>query len=182
MARVGEDVVIRAAQSDDAAALLDLKLALDRETSYMMFEPGERQADADAVARELEEIVAAPNSVVLVADAGDELAGYVEARGGEFRRVRHVATVIAGVRQSYAGQGLGSRLFQALMEWAEDAGLARLELTVMTHNAAAIRLYEKFGFEREGTRRMAMRVDGAWVDEYYMARLSDGFAGRGENG
>src|SRR5690606_33967301 len=126
MARVGGDVVIRAAPSDAPAALLDLKRARGRGTGYMMYEPGGRQADADAVAREREEIVAARNSVVLVADAGDELAGYFEARGGEFRRVRHVATVIAGVRQCYAGQGLGTRLFQALLEWAEDAGLTRL--------------------------------------------------------
>lgn len=183
MAQAGADVVIREGTPDDAAALLDLKLALDHETSFMMFEPGERQTDAGAVARELEEIRAAPNSVVLVADAGNELAGYVEARGGEFRRTRHVAMVIAGVRQGYAGQGLGSRLFQALLDWARGAGIRRLELTVMTHNAAAIRLYEKFGFAREGTRRRAMLVNGDWVDEYYMARLLDeGFAGRDGNG
>jgi RimJ/RimL family protein N-acetyltransferase len=41
----------------------------------------------------------------------------------------------------------------------------------MAHNERAIRLYERMGFEREGIRRRALRVDGEWVDELFMALL-----------
>jgi ribosomal protein S18 acetylase RimI-like enzyme len=41
----------------------------------------------------------------------------------------------------------------------------------MTHNAAAIGLYRKMGFEVEGTRRAALRIGAESVDEYYMAKL-----------
>lgn len=165
-------MIIRHALPDDAQALLDLKLALDRESSFMMIEPGEREADVDAERSRLVERLAEPNSTILVVEAGNgELAGYLEAEGGAFRRNRHVALVIAGVRQSASGQGLGTQLFNALIDWAAVAGLARLELTVMAHNEAAIGLYRKMGFEVEGTRRAAMLVDGRFVDELYLARI-----------
>jgi putative acetyltransferase len=47
----------------------------------------------------------------------------------------------------------------------------RIELTVYVDNAAALALYAKFGFAREGLlRRYALR-DGGYVDAYAMARL-----------
>jgi RimJ/RimL family protein N-acetyltransferase len=167
-------VLIRPARLDDAAALLALKLVLDGETSFMMFEPGERSTDPHETGAELQSVLASGNSTIIVADSGGELAGYVEARGGEFRRNRHTAMLIAGVRRKYGGQGIGSGLFDALVKWAETAGLVRLELTVMSDNVAAIGLYTKYGFEVEGTRRAAMLVNGRLRDEYYMARVGPG--------
>jgi RimJ/RimL family protein N-acetyltransferase len=176
-------VQIREVRLDDARALLDLKLALDHETTYMMFEPGERPTDPDATAFDIRSVLASDNSTIIVADASGELAGYIEARGGEFRRNRHSAVLIAGVRQAYAGRGIGSRLFEALLAWAESLGLVRLELTVMTHNEAAIGLYRKYGFEIEGARRASMLVEGNFQDEYFMARLAPGsFAAPEPNG
>jgi putative acetyltransferase len=49
--------------------------------------------------------------------------------------------------------------------------LTRLELEVYTDNESAIRLYERFGFEREGTLRQHAFRDGKYVDSYFMARL-----------
>ena len=49
--------------------------------------------------------------------------------------------------------------------------LLRLELTVYTDNAAALRLYRKFGFDIEGTHRGFALRDGVFVDAYAMARL-----------
>jgi RimJ/RimL family protein N-acetyltransferase len=40
----------------------------------------------------------------------------------------------------------------------------------MVHNERAIALYKKMGFEIEGTKKRSMRIDGQYVDEYYMAK------------
>ena len=42
---------------------------------------------------------------------------------------------------------------------------------VFVDNAPAIRLYRKFGFEVEGTRRAVAFRDGAFVDDFMMARI-----------
>ncbi len=162
-------VRIRTARPYDAAALLDLKHRLDEETAFMMYEPGERDSSVRDLARDLAVVARSPNSVVLLAELGDQLAGYLELAGGSFRRSRATAYVVIGVRAHAAGRGIGAGLLQQAKDWAAAHGLHRLELTVMAHNTRAIRLYERMGFTVEGRRSECLLVDGTFVDELTMA-------------
>lgn len=61
---------------------------------------------------------------------------------------------------------------RAGLELADNwLNLTRLELEVYTDNEAGIHLYERFGFEIEGTLRQHAFRDGRYVDSYTMARL-----------
>lgn len=66
---------------------------------------------------------------------------------------------------------MGLCLFREMDIWAMNNGIVRLELSVMTHNQAALGLYTKSGFEIEGTKRKSLIIDGEWVDEYYMSKI-----------
>src|SRR5262249_61110179 len=81
-------VRFRAAGPDDAAAVLALKHGLGRETSFMMFEPGERAETAEDVAAELQHGADAANSMGIVPEGPAGRVGYVDARGGRVRRGR----------------------------------------------------------------------------------------------
>jgi RimJ/RimL family protein N-acetyltransferase len=163
---------IRPVLESDAAGFLALRTQLDGESRFMMLEPGERDQDLEQQRAHLRSVLARDNDMIWVAVSEDEqLAGYLEAEGGRFRRNRHVATIVVGVLQVHQEQGIGSRLFQALESWAAEAGIQRLELTVMVHNEAAHTLYEKMGFTVEGRRHRSLRVDGEFVDEFSMAKL-----------
>ena len=82
-------------------------------------------------------------------------------------RMRHTGRIGMAVRDDWQGQGVGTALDLA-DNWLN---LTRIELHVYVDNAAGIALYEKFGFEVEGThRRFAFRY-GEYVDAYSMARL-----------
>ena len=162
-------VRIRTARPYDAAALLDLKRQLDEETSFMMYEPGERDSSVQDLARELAAVARSPNSVILLAELGDQLAGYLELTGGSFRRSRATAYLVVGVLAHAAGRGIGTSLLQDAKDWAAAHGLHRLELTVMAHNSRAIRLYERMGFSVEGRRSECLFIDGQFIDELTMA-------------
>ncbi|HLK75767.1 MAG TPA: hypothetical protein VKU77_19215 [Streptosporangiaceae bacterium] len=69
---------VRIAGPGDAAALLRLKQSLDTETSFMLLETDERETSVQDLASELGAAAQSGNSVVIVADSGGELAGYVE--------------------------------------------------------------------------------------------------------
>lgn len=162
---------IRPAGPGDAAGLLALKKQLDRETSFMLLEPGERTEDSADVAAGLSSVAGAGNSIVVVAEAAGRLVGYAEAQGGGFRRSRVTAYVVIGVLAAARGHGAGSGLLRELELWAPAHGIHRLELTVMVHNHRARQLYERMGFAVEGRRRECLLVDGRLVDELYMAKL-----------
>jgi len=70
-----------------------------------------------------------------------------------------------GVDTAYQGQGIGRRLLDELLDFA-DGGVVYLE--VRTDNEAAIALYRSVGFERVGLRRRYYSVSGA--DAYTMRR------------
>ena len=87
-------------------------------------------------------------------------------------RIRHAGGIGMAVRDDWQGRGVGTELMRAALDLADNwLNLSRLELTVYTDNAAGIALYEKFGFEREGTHRRYAFRDGGYVDAYSMARI-----------
>ncbi len=63
------------------------------------------------------------------------------------------------------------KLLKDLEEWAREKQMHRMELTVMTHNTKAIKLYEKMGFLIEGLRKECLQIGRSWVDEFYMAKI-----------
>ncbi len=162
---------IRTIRPDDADQLVHLKLQLDDETQFMMFEPGERTLTVEGQRKQIERILAHDNQTILVVEHEGQLVGYLSAIGGGYKRSRHSAYIVVGILQAFAHQGIGTQLFIAMEEWARQHHLHRLELTVMAHNQAALALYKKRGFEMEGVRNDAIFVNGQYVDEYAMAKL-----------
>ncbi|MFA7439071.1 tRNA (adenosine(37)-N6)-threonylcarbamoyltransferase complex dimerization subunit type 1 TsaB [Castellaniella sp.] len=61
--------------------------------------------------------------------------------------------LVIGVRPDVRRQGLGSRLLQACVAHARQAGLPALTLEVRRSNQSAILFYEHHGFQRRGVRR-----------------------------
>jgi RimJ/RimL family protein N-acetyltransferase len=77
------------------------------------------------------------------------------------------------VAASHRRRGIGRALLEQAEAWARSAGVIKLELHVFPWNEPAIRLYEEFGFEREGLRRDHYRRDGTYVDAILMAYRLD---------
>lgn len=162
--------MIRSIEESDAAAFVALSRALDGETSFMLFEPGERTTtEAEQHAR-IAGIRAGATQLLLVAEDDGRLVGFLGATRGGARRNRHCASLVMGVLRTSWGRGIGSALLSALAAWAQREGVTRLELTVVAANERARRLYEKHGFRIEGTKRGSLRIDGVAVDEHLMAR------------
>lgn len=89
-------------------------------------------------------------------------------------RIAHLGHIGMMVHPEFHNQGVGSALMEAAIDLADNwLNLTRLDLEVYIDNAAAIHLYEKFGFESEGTLRRYVFRDGEYVDVYMMARVRE---------
>ena len=161
---------IRRCEINDADSKLKMLLELDKETEYMLFEADERPNDINRVKAMINQSINGDN-LLLIATEDDNIIGFLSAQRGIIRKIKHTAYIVVGIREKFRGKGIGKKLFCELDLWAKENNISRLELTVMCPNSMAKQLYEKNGFEVEGTKRNSIFMNGKYIDEYYMSKI-----------
>lgn len=114
-----------------------------------------------------------PRDCKLVAVAAGEIVGMAGLHTVHpgLRR-QHVRLLGIGLAPEWQGRGIGRRLMERLLHWADHwAGVLRIELHVHADNPRAIALYRSLGFVEEGRHRAYALKDGQYVDSISMARL-----------
>lgn len=67
------------------------------------------------------------------------------------------------------GKGVGSRLMQALIDFATWSGKVHVIVSnVVSDNEGSLALHKKFGFEEVGRFREVGRKFGKWLDTYFL--------------
>jgi ribosomal-protein-alanine N-acetyltransferase len=85
----------------------------------------------------------------LIAETGGEVIGYVGI--WVVQDECHIMTF--AVAEGWRGQGIASMLMLEMLKTARGAGATCYTLEVRASNAAALALYEKFGFESVAVRK-----------------------------
>ncbi|HUK59571.1 MAG TPA: GNAT family N-acetyltransferase [Stellaceae bacterium] len=164
-------IAIRTPSDADVAGLAALVNLLAAESSHLFIMPIAGPDPAKTLRAHLAAVAKTGSEGVLVADCDGGIAGLLTAARGLHPAKRGVATVGIGVRPRNRRCGVGRALMTGLEAWAGEAGVDRLELTVVVSNAAAIALYRSCGYKQEGILRAAARIDGEPVDQIMMAKL-----------
>ena len=107
--------------------------------------------------------------LLLVQDQGRErLVGYLVAMEG----AEEVHLLNITVAPAWQGQGLGTRLLNALCEWSRQRQAQWLWLEVRASNTHAQQVYQHFGFKRVGERKNYYPLSPAQrEDAVVMSRL-----------
>ena len=164
----GFGVQIRRAEPRDADALVALGRDVGAEPEgWLITTGGWRTAGEER--RYLKAIRRWEHAAVFVAEVNGQVVGRLSVSRDQHPASRHVADLGLMVAAERRGQGIGRGLLEAAVDWARAAGVTKLELHVFPWNEPALRLYERFGFEREGVRRGHYRRAGEEVDAILMA-------------
>ena len=159
---------VRRAEPSDALGLKELGDAVGAEPEgWLVTTNGWR--DAADERRYLRAIRRYPNAAVFVAEDDGAIVGRLSIARDQHPASRHVADLGLMVAASHRRRGIGTALLEAAVEWARRSGVTKLELHVFPWNTAAIALYEKFGFVREGYRKEHYRRGDEYVDAVLMA-------------
>ncbi len=166
------DYTVRRAAPGDAGALVELGRAVSSEPeAWLITEADWREVGDER--RYLRAVRRSPHAAVYVAENDDGIVARLSLARDSHPASPHVADLGLMVAAAYRRRGIGRSLLEQAVEWARENGVEKLELHVFPHNEPAIRLYEQFGFEREGLRRNHFRRGGRLVDAVLMAYRVD---------
>ena len=99
-----------------------------------------------------------------------ELVGIAGLLIREGRKQGHKGLLVGMyVRPSARKAGVGRRLVETIVEFARHR-VELIQLSVVSDNEPARRLYERLGFLAYGIERKALKQDGRYYDEVLMAR------------
>ena len=163
-------LVIRHAEPGDASELVELARAVGTETEGWLITDGDWRS-AGEERRYLRAIRRSPHAAVLVAETPDGIVGRLSIARDPHPASRHVADLGVMVDRAHRRRGIGRALMEAAEDWARETGVSKIELHVFPYNEAAIGLYERLGYEREGLRRRHYRRRGELVDAILMAKV-----------
>jgi RimJ/RimL family protein N-acetyltransferase len=102
----------------------------------------------------------------------DDMIGYVELDSIQWNN--RVAWMAIGIGSpTHRSKGYGTEAMQLVLRFAfHELNLYRIQLTVFSYNEAAIHLYDRLGFTREGTFREFIARDGQRYDMYLYGILA----------
>ncbi len=113
--------------------------------------------------------VSEPGNIFLIAEAGDEVAGYARVRENnhppELPTQGKPSIEISRIYalNKFIGRGIGRTLMIHCLEYAKHKNAGVVWLGVWEHNKRAIDFYKKWGFEKFGTH-VFMLGDDAQTD------------------
>lgn len=163
-----EDVAytVRPARDEDFEGLVDTIRAVTAKETYVI---GERIAEQ----LRYDETIARHNTVrsrlFFVATVDEYAVGWSHLDLPQVEKLQDTAQLTVGVREDYRGYGIGERLLERALEWADANGFRKAYNSVAATNGNAITFLESQGWEREAVRSDHYTVDGRPVDEVMMA-------------
>ena len=160
---------IRPADPRDAPELVALAEAVGSEPEGWLISDSRWRSVGDE-RRYLRAVRKHPDAGVFVAELDDgRVVGRLSIARDPHPASRHVADLGLMVAADARRLGIGHALLEQAAHWAREAGVRKLELHVFPHNEPAIRLYERFGYVREGYRKAHYRRGREYVDAILMA-------------
>lgn len=153
----GAGITVRPATLADVDAVVAMLVEVAGEGRWIATEA---PVDVSQRRRRMVEDVEREDAIVLVAEVGGQVVGEL---GLSLARYG-VADLGMAVAPGWRGRGIGSALLAEAIDRAGKAGAHKIALQVWPHNTAAIALYERFGFQREGylTRHYRRRSGELW--------------------
>ncbi len=170
-AKNGMQILIRPANPEDSCAILNTVRSNAMERSYVLMEQYGKNIDAE---REYISGLDASSNLLIVAASDLDVVGCLaalQADAGLRAETRHIVHIGLHLSEPFRGVGIGPRMLEYSIEWADAMGFEKLEANIFTTNRRSLRLFSKAGFVEEGVRKNRIRLGSHLVDEVLMGKM-----------
>jgi RimJ/RimL family protein N-acetyltransferase len=166
----GRLLTLRKAEYGDAKEVLEYLNMIGGESGNMLFgRNGFMHMTVKMEAEHIAKTNSSPNTLMLLGFVGEELVSVSQIRGEAPARAAHNFELSISVAKAHWGFGIGAAAMRHMIDFAQSHGAKAIHLGVRADNYAAVHLYEKFGFEKAGTRKGYFKINGEFYDETLMA-------------
>lgn len=158
-------IKIEKALPEDAVSILEYLKIVGGETDNLTFGAEGMAISVEAEIDYIASLIDSTQSVMYVAKRGNEIVGTASFSSMNRERLKHRGELAVSVKRAEWGKGIGSMLIDYIIDFAKNIAHAEIiSLEVRSDNTRAIRLYEKYGFEKIGLFRGFFKINGAYVD------------------
>lgn len=170
----GKTAILRSPIKEDAQAMIDYLNIIGGESDFITFGKNEFSMNVEAEQDYIERINSMDNSKNVLIIIEDEIVGIASITSVQKARMKHNGTLGISIRKKYWGIGLGSEIMTYLIDWAKSNKITKkINLLVREDNIRGVKLYEKFGFEKEGLLKKDICVNGVYYNTIAMGLYID---------
>lgn len=167
----GHELVLRNAVEEDAQMLIDYLKITAIETRYLIKEVEEISLTLEEEKAFIRMNNESEYSALIMGFLDGKYIGNCSIMGNSRIRYAHRATIGIALYLKYTNMGIGTIMFEKIIEMAREKGLEQLELEVVASNQGGVALYKKMGFDIYGTFPNKMKYkDGTYADCYWMMK------------
>ena len=170
--KLGRDVLLRAAKTEDASDLIKYLKTTSVETPFLIREPDEITITLEKEESFIRDKIDSERELMLLAFVEGKHVGNCSLMSlAPYKRYQHRCEVAIALYKEYWGLGIGKAMLETVLKVAASLGYEQAELEVVAENESAISLYEKLGFKKYGTFPDNMKYpDGSYRDAYWMMK------------
>lgn len=170
----GKTAILRSPIKEDAQAMIDYLNIIGGESDFITFGKNEFSMSVEAEQDYIERINSMNNSKNVLIIIENEIVGIASITSVQKERMKHNGTLGISIRKKYWGIGLGSEIMNYLIDWAKSNKITKkINLLVREDNIRGVKLYEKFGFEKEGILKKDICVNGIYHNTIAMGLYID---------
>ena len=164
----GLKVIVKSPEVSDALNLLTSVTKVAESTPFLLSEPEDYDMYYQNMKLEEDFINSSNNNkdYMLCVYLNGEIIGNSALRFNRHVKDSHRANIGIAIQKEYQGIGIGSLLFDIMIDIAKHTeGIEQLELGVIANNEKAKRLYTKKGFVKTGDIPHELKLkDGTYLD------------------
>ena len=157
-------VLIRTSKESDAESYLELGKSVMSENIFSLTKSQELTMTVKEEGEWIKSNIDNPNHLIIVAEIEGQIVGQLDFANGHRERIAHTGEFGMSVHKDFRGCGIGGLLLESLIMWCRsNTKIEKINLCVHHTNNRAIKMYEKYGFKKEGIRSKDLKYS---KDEY----------------
>lgn len=168
-----EQIKIRAATEEDAENMLAIQSEVLAEEDFLITTLEEFQQTIGERKKWIQAKLANERELILIAQYQEKIVGWLVFQSPNRKRLAHTGSFGMMILKEYRGLGIGKRLLEKLLKWAElNPYIEKISLGVFSTNESAIALYKKMGFVEEGRKINEIKLnEKQYIDDVLMYKM-----------